>query len=124
MKCHMASFIPHPEAFVHNFLQVIDIILKIGQNKNILANMAGTVARSVFFFYSWVLFHSITDTPDGLDIFSAIAQFFSQSDDLHIHAAVGHWIIIAVNGIHDHAAGKHPAGSPGEKIKDLKFGKG
>ena len=32
----MASYIPHPEAFVHNFLHVIDIILYIGQNKNTL----------------------------------------------------------------------------------------
>jgi hypothetical protein len=32
----MASDIPHPEVFVHNFLQVIDIILLIGQNKNTL----------------------------------------------------------------------------------------
>jgi len=36
MKCHMVSFIPHPEAFVHIFLQVVDIILQIGQNKNTL----------------------------------------------------------------------------------------
>ena len=33
----MASYIPHPEAFVHNFLQVIDIVLLMGQNKNTLA---------------------------------------------------------------------------------------
>jgi hypothetical protein len=33
----MASDIPHPEVFVHNFLQVIDIILLIGQNKNTLS---------------------------------------------------------------------------------------
>jgi hypothetical protein len=33
----MASDIPHPEGFVHNFLQVIDIILLIEQNKNTLA---------------------------------------------------------------------------------------
>ena len=32
----MASDIPHPGVFVHNFLQVIDIILLIGQNKNTL----------------------------------------------------------------------------------------
>jgi len=32
----MASDIPHLEVFVHNFLQVIDIILLIGQNKNTL----------------------------------------------------------------------------------------
>ena len=33
----MASDIPHPGVFVHNFLQVIDIILLIGQNKNTLS---------------------------------------------------------------------------------------
>jgi hypothetical protein len=32
----MASDIPHPEGFVHNLLQVIDIILLIEQNKNTL----------------------------------------------------------------------------------------
>ena len=39
----MASDIPHPEVFVHNFLQVIDIILLIGQNKNTLHVSAYTL---------------------------------------------------------------------------------
>jgi hypothetical protein len=34
----MTSYIPLPEAFVHNFLQVIDIISWIEQNKNTLLN--------------------------------------------------------------------------------------
>jgi hypothetical protein len=67
--------------------------------------------------------HSITDASDGLDVLSALAQFFSQADDLNIYAAVGNRIVISANGIHDHAAGKHPAGSPGKKVKHLKFGK-
>jgi hypothetical protein len=37
----MASDIPHPGVFVHNFLQVIDIILLIGQNKNTLQTTLG-----------------------------------------------------------------------------------
>jgi len=36
MKCYSASYIPHQGAFVHNFLQIVDIILLIGQNKNTL----------------------------------------------------------------------------------------
>ena len=32
----MASDIPHPQAFVHNFLEALDIICNIGQNKNTL----------------------------------------------------------------------------------------
>ena len=36
----MVAYIPDPEAFVHNFLQVLDIIFLIGQNKNTLENPA------------------------------------------------------------------------------------
>jgi hypothetical protein len=41
----MASFIPHPEAFVHDFLQVIDIILEIGQNKNTLDGFESNIDK-------------------------------------------------------------------------------
>jgi hypothetical protein len=33
----VASDIPHPQAFVHNFLEALDIICNIGQNKNTLS---------------------------------------------------------------------------------------
>ena len=36
MLCHMIADRLHPEAFVHDFLQAVDISLQIGQNKNIL----------------------------------------------------------------------------------------
>jgi hypothetical protein len=48
----MASYIPHPEAFVHNFLQVIDIILEIGQNKNTLAVLTRTISNLSFLWYN------------------------------------------------------------------------
>jgi hypothetical protein len=35
-KCHMSSDTPHPETAVHNFLQLIDFIFLIGQNKTTL----------------------------------------------------------------------------------------
>jgi len=41
----VASDIPHPQAFVHNFLEALDIICNIGQNKNIL----GAVVRAASF---------------------------------------------------------------------------
>ena len=41
----MASDIPHPGVFVHNFLQVIDIILLIGQNKNTLQDFSNRLTR-------------------------------------------------------------------------------
>jgi len=36
MKYHMAAYILHPVAFVQDFLQLVDIISWIGQNKNTL----------------------------------------------------------------------------------------
>ena len=36
MKGHRAAYILHPEAFVQDFLQLVDIISWIGQNKNTL----------------------------------------------------------------------------------------
>jgi len=36
MKCHMAAYISHPEAYVQNFIQLVDIISWMGQNKNTL----------------------------------------------------------------------------------------
>ena len=36
MKCHTAAYIPDPEAFVQDFIQLFDIISYIGQNKNTL----------------------------------------------------------------------------------------
>ena len=36
MKCHFAAYILHPEAFVQDYLQLVDIISYIDQNKNTL----------------------------------------------------------------------------------------
>jgi len=33
----MAAYISHPEAYVQNFIQLVDIISWMGQNKNTLA---------------------------------------------------------------------------------------
>ena len=41
MKCHMAAYILHPEAFVQDFLQLVDIVSWIGQNKNTLGQVHG-----------------------------------------------------------------------------------
>ena len=43
----MVAYIPDPEAFVQNFLQILDIVFLIGQNKNTL-----TLDTQCVFFYT------------------------------------------------------------------------
>ena len=61
----VASDIPHPEAFVHNFLEPLDIICNIGQNKNTL----GAVVRGK---------STLTDS-DRSDLFSRIRHYNPKS---------------------------------------------
>ena len=51
----MASDIPHPQAFVHNFLEALDIICNIGQNKNTLGAAVISLARIIQFSYNYFL---------------------------------------------------------------------